>query len=64
MTGTDRVQWLPGNFFVERRFEGKGPRGAVSGLEIIGYDSVKKTHTYSFFDSTGMMSSGTATKAK
>jgi hypothetical protein len=61
MTGSDRIQWLPGNFFIERRFEGKGPMGAASGLEIMGYDSAKKAYTYSFFDSTGMMSSGTMT---
>ena len=27
MTGTDRIQWLPGNFFVERRYRGQGPDG-------------------------------------
>jgi hypothetical protein len=61
MTGTDRIQWMPGNFFVERRFDGKGPMGTVSGLEVIAYDAARKTHTFSFFDSTGSMSSGTAT---
>lgn len=61
MTGSDRIQWLPGNFFIERRFEGKGPMGEARGLEIMGYDSAKKAYTYSFFDSTGMMSSGTMT---
>ena len=59
MTGTDRVQWMPGNFFVERRFEGTSPMGKMSGLEIIGYDTLKKTYTYTFVDSVGSMSSGT-----
>lgn len=61
MTGTDRIEWLPGNFFVERRFEGKGPMGEMKGLEIMGYDSAKKVHTYTFFDSMGMRGSGTMT---
>lgn len=59
MTGTDRIQWMPGNFFIERRFEGKGPMGQMSGLEIMGYDPGKKAHTYAFFDGTGMSASGT-----
>jgi hypothetical protein len=45
MTGTDRIQWLPGNFFVERRYEGKGPMGEMKGLEILAYDAAKKTYT-------------------
>jgi hypothetical protein len=61
MTGTDRIQWLPGNFFVERRFEGKGPMGEMRGVEILAYDSAKKAHTFNFFDSLGMMGSGTMT---
>ena len=61
MTGTDRIQWMPGNFFVERRFEGKGPMGEVKGLEVLGYDAGKKVHTYRFFDNMGMTGSGTFT---
>ena len=61
MTGTDRIRWLPGNFFIERRFEGKGPMGEMKGLEILGYDPAKKAHTFNFFDSMGMTGSGTMT---
>ena len=61
MTGTDRIQWLPGNFFVERRYEGKSPMGEMKGLEILGYDSGKKTYTFNGFDSMGIMASGTMT---
>jgi hypothetical protein len=61
MTGTDRVQWVGGNFFVERRFEGKGPMGTISGVEILGYDPAKKVYTYHVFDSFGTMGSGTMT---
>jgi len=61
MTGSDRLQWMPGNFFVERRFEGKGPMGQISGLEILGYDAAKKAHTFTFVDSMGSMGAGTMT---
>ena len=61
MTGSDRIQWTPGNFAVERRFEGKGPMGAISGLEIIAYDTAKKTYTYQYVDSTGAVGGGTVT---
>jgi hypothetical protein len=61
MTGTDRIQWLPGNFFLERRFEGKGPMGQMSGLEILGYDAAKKAYSYTIVDSMGAMGSGTGT---
>lgn len=61
MTGKDRIQWLPGQFFVERRFEGKGPMGEMKGLEVLGYDSGKKAYTFNFFDSMGVVGSGTMT---
>src|SRR5262245_1804071 len=61
ITGTDKVQWLPGGFFLERRSDGKGPAGEVKGLEIMGYDSAKKVYTYNFYDSMGTTGSGTMT---
>jgi hypothetical protein len=61
MTGSDRVQWIAGNFAIERGFEGKGPMGTINGLEVIAYDSAKKTYTYQVVDSTGGVSGGTAT---
>ena len=59
LTGTDRIQWLPGNFFVERRFEGKTPAGAMSGIELIAYDAAKKTYTYNASMSDGLLATGT-----
>ena len=59
MTGTDRIAWLPGGFFIERRFDGKSPIGDMHGVEIMGYDSAKKVYTYNFFDSMGTMGMGT-----
>jgi hypothetical protein len=61
LTGTDRIQWLPGNFFLERRFEMKGQMGEMRGLEILGFDAAKNAHTYSYFDSTGASGLGTMT---
>ena len=61
ITGTDRIEWLPGNFFVQRRFEGISPMGKMSGVEILAYDSAKKVYTYNAFDSTGTVGSGTLT---
>jgi len=58
MTGTDNIQWL-GDFYVERRYQGTSPMGAMKGLEIIGYDVGKKAYTFSVFDSSGMMGVGT-----
>lgn len=64
MTGTDRVTWLPGGFFVERRVEGKvAGAGEMQAVEIIGYDAAKKTHTYYFFDNMGTVGTGTMTLA-
>ena len=63
MSGTDRVSWLPGGFFVERRFAYKSPVGEMGGMEILGYDGAKKTYTYNFFDNMGTMGAGTMTLA-
>jgi hypothetical protein len=58
VTGTDRNQML-GGFFMERRFEEKGPMGELRGVLILGYDPTKKTYIASGFDSAGGFSSGT-----
>lgn len=61
MTGTDRITWLPGNFFVQRAFKGTSPAGPMEGVEILAYDTVKKAYTFTFFESSGAMGSGTMT---
>ncbi len=58
VTGTDRNQML-GGFFIDRRFEEKGPMGELKGVHIFGYDPVKKTYITSGFDSAGGFDSGT-----
>jgi hypothetical protein len=61
LTGTDRITWLPGGFFVQRSFQGKSPMGDMSGIEILAYDAVKKTYTFTFFEGSGVMGSGVMT---
>lgn len=61
ITGTDRITWLPGNFFVERKFEGNMAGMEMKGTEIYGYDSAKKVYTYTGFDSMGSTGGGTMT---
>jgi hypothetical protein len=58
-TGTDRIEWMPGNFFVQRSYQGKSPNGETQGLEILGYDGAKKIYTFNAFDNLGNMASGT-----
>ena len=53
--------WTFENFFVQRLYQGKAPMGEVQGLEILGYDAVKKVYTSNSFDSIGMRGSGTMT---
>jgi hypothetical protein len=61
MTGTDRIDWVPGNFFIQRLYQGKSPMGEMQGLEILGYDAARKVYTFNSFDSLGMRGSGTLT---
>ena len=61
LTGTDRIEWVPGNFFVQRSYQAKSPIGDMRGIEIFAYDGAKKVHTFNSFDSMGMMGSGTMT---
>lgn len=58
LSGSDRNESL-GGFHLLRRYEEKGPMGALSGVEVFGYDASKKSGVYSNFDSNGMSSSGT-----
>ncbi len=59
LTGADRIEWTPGNFFVQRSYQGKSPMGEMKGIEMYGYDAAKKVYTFNSFDSLGMMASGT-----
>ncbi len=60
VTGTDRNELL-GGFFLVRRYKETGPGGELNGIEVLGYDPVKKAFTDSGFDSSGFAGSGTWT---
>jgi hypothetical protein len=57
LSGTDRIEWAPGNFFVQRSYA----VGEMQGIEIFAYDGAKKVYTFNSFDSSGMIGSGTMT---
>ena len=61
LTGTDRITWVPGNFFIQRLYQGKSPMGEMQGLEILGYDAAKNVYTFNAFDNMGMRGTGTMT---
>ena len=42
LTGTDRIEWTPGNFFVQRSYQGTSPMGTMQGIEILA-DCVHRT---------------------
>ena|SRR5437867_1099938 len=58
ISGTDIYEMLPGSFFIQHRWDEKNPLGNAKGLEVWGYDPVKKTYTYNYFSSLGEMGSG------
>ena len=53
VTSVDTFAWLPGNFFMEHRWEWKQGGTAIIGMEIIGYESAGKAYTSRFFDNFG-----------
>ena len=61
VTGTETFSSGPGGFVVEDRWDEKDPLGNVKGLQIWGYDPLKKTYTYSYFTSAGESGGGTVT---
>ena len=53
-TGTDRVEWMPGGFFLVSHTQGSSSTmGKWTGLAIYGYDAQKKAYTYDEFNSNG-----------
>jgi hypothetical protein len=52
-TGTERVEWMPGGFFLVSHSQGSSPMGKETGLAVYGYDADKKVYTYDEFSSTG-----------
>jgi hypothetical protein len=61
VTGTDVYEMLPGGFFLQHHWDENNPLGNVKGLEVWGYDSIKKMYSYNYFNSIGEIGSGTIT---
>jgi hypothetical protein len=52
-TGTNRVQWMDGAFFLMTHSEFNGAFGKGSETSNMGYDSNEKMYTYDSFNSLG-----------
>jgi Protein of unknown function (DUF1579) len=52
-SGTDRIEWMPGGFYLVSHTSGSSPEGKWTGLAIYGYDNEKKAYTYDEFNSMG-----------
>jgi hypothetical protein len=52
-TGTDRVEWMPGGFFLVSHSNDSGAMGKATALAVYGYDADKKVYTYDEFNSRG-----------
>ncbi|HXB22474.1 MAG TPA: DUF1579 family protein [Candidatus Solibacter sp.] len=52
-TGTERDEWLPGDFYLVSHSEGSSPMGNEIALAIIGYDPAKKVYTYDAYNNMG-----------
>jgi hypothetical protein len=52
-TGTNRVQWMGGGFFLVTQSEFNGPMGKGSETAYMGYDADDKAYTYDSFSTLG-----------
>jgi hypothetical protein len=52
-TGTNRVRWMDGGFFLVTQSEFQGPMGKGSETAYMGYDSSDKLYTYDSFNTLG-----------
>jgi hypothetical protein len=52
-TGTNRVQWMDGGFFLVTHSEFNGAMGKGTETAYMGYDSNEKIYTYDSFNSLG-----------
>jgi hypothetical protein len=52
-TSTDRIEWMPGGFFLVSHTQGASSMGKVTGISIYGYDAQRKVYTYDEYNSAG-----------
>ncbi len=60
-TGKMNCRMTLGGFFLECRWEEKGPTGVIRGVEIDGFDSVNKSYSTHSFSSDGGTGAGSIT---
>jgi hypothetical protein len=53
VTGTNRVRWMQGGFFLVTDSDFNGPMGKGTETAYMGYDSDAKSYTYDSFNSLG-----------
>jgi hypothetical protein len=52
-TGTETIEWFPGEFFLISHSEEKGPMGTSKGLSLMGYSTEEKAYTLHMINSMG-----------
>jgi hypothetical protein len=52
-TGTNRVHWMDGGFFLVTQSEFRGPMGEGAETAYMGYDSSDRMYTYDSFNTLG-----------
>ena len=63
-SGTDIMEWMPGNFFIEGHSDYKMPAelgGDGKAVSFMGYDTNQNTYTYNDFNSQGQHESSKGT---
>lgn len=53
ISGTDRYEWLPGEFFLVHHVDVRIGDEEAKSIEIIGYDASSGTYPMHYFDSQG-----------
>ena len=53
VTGTETCEWFQGGFGVVCRSKGTGPKGPMTGMNVMSYDTGQKTYTYYAISSQG-----------
>jgi len=53
MTGTERIEWMDGGFFLTSHSDFKSAMGDGTGLAVMGYNAEDKVYTYDEYNSVG-----------
>ncbi len=61
VTGTDRIEWMEGKFFVLVHTNFGGSMGSGVELAVMGYDPARRVYTFASYNSAGEHESATGT---